>query len=155
MSDDEFAVAFIAGVLALAFWGAWLGRAKAIVSNPFARAGRRLTALLLVLVLSLGIVAAALLTGADPQVQSSPAYIVLFLAVAADCLRPGGRLVVIAFHSLEDRIVKYRLRALAARGGATPPVLRLLTKHVVVASNDERVRNRRSRSAHLRAAERL
>ena len=86
MSDDEFAVAFIAGVLALAFWGAWLGRAKAIVSNPFARAGRRLTALLLVLVLSLGIVAAALLTGADPQVRSSPAYIVLFLAVAADTL---------------------------------------------------------------------
>jgi 16S rRNA (cytosine1402-N4)-methyltransferase len=78
-----------------------------------------------------------------------------FLAVAADCLRPGGRLVVIAFHSLEDRIVKYRLRALAARGGATPPVFRLLTKHVVVPSNDERVRNRRSRSAHLRAAERI
>ena len=78
-----------------------------------------------------------------------------FLAVAADCLRPGGRLVVIAFHSLEDRIVKYRLRALAARGGATPPVLRLLTKHVVVPTNDERVRNKRSRSARLRAAERL
>ena len=78
-----------------------------------------------------------------------------FLAVAADCLSPGGRLVIIAFHSLEDRIVKYRLRALAARGGATPPVLRLLTKHVVVPTNDERVRNRRSRSAHLRAAERL
>jgi 16S rRNA (cytosine1402-N4)-methyltransferase len=78
-----------------------------------------------------------------------------FLAVAADCLRPGGRLVVIAFHSLEDRIVKYRLRALAARGGATPPVLRLLTKHVVVPTNDERVRNKRSRSARLRAAERV
>ena len=81
-----------------------------------------------------------------------------FLAVAADCLRPGGRLVVIAFHSLEDRIVKYRLRALAARGGGgnrAPALLRLLTKHVVVPSNDERVRNRRARSAHLRAAERL
>jgi 16S rRNA (cytosine1402-N4)-methyltransferase len=80
------------------------------------------------------------------------------LAVAADCLRPGGRLVVIAFHSLEDRIVKRRLRELAGRGGAasaTPPQLRLLTKHVVVPGDDERARNPRARSARLRAAERL
>ena len=78
-----------------------------------------------------------------------------FLPVAADCLRPGGRLVVIAFHSLEDRIAKQRLRALAARGGASPPVLRLLTKHVVVPSDGERARNPRSRSARLRAVERV
>src|SRR5215471_2564453 len=82
-----------------------------------------------------------------------------FLAVAADCLRPGGRLVVIAFHSLEDRIVKRRLRALAGRGGAGaaagPARLRLLTKHVVVPGDDERARNPRARSARLRAAERL
>src|SRR5436190_4922239 len=68
-----------------------------------------------------------------------------FLDVAADCLRPGGRLVVIAFHSLEDRIVKRRLRALAGRGGAGAgvPQLRILTKHVVVPGDDERARNPR------------
>jgi len=81
-----------------------------------------------------------------------------FLDVATDCLRPGGRLVVIAFHSLEDRIVKWRLRELAGRGAAgrtQPAQLRLLTKHVVVPGNEERVRNPRARSARLRAAERL
>jgi len=81
-----------------------------------------------------------------------------FLDVAADCLRPGGRLVVIAFHSLEDRIVKRRLRELAGRGGAgsaNPALLRILTKHVVVPGDAERARNPRARSARLRAAERL
>jgi 16S rRNA (cytosine1402-N4)-methyltransferase len=82
-----------------------------------------------------------------------------FLAVATDCLRPGGRLVVIAFHSLEDRIVKRRLRELAGRGpsggGAGPARLKLLTKHVVVPGDEERARNPRARSARLRAAERL
>jgi len=80
-----------------------------------------------------------------------------FLAVAADCLRPGGRLVVIAFHSLEDRIVKWRLRELAGRAGSKsgPALLKLLTKHVVVPGDEERARNPRARSARLRAAERL
>jgi 16S rRNA (cytosine1402-N4)-methyltransferase len=80
-----------------------------------------------------------------------------FLAVAADCLRPGGRLVVIAFHSLEDRIVKWRLRELAGRGASRsgPALLKLLTKHVVVPGDAERARNPRARSARLRAAERL
>jgi 16S rRNA (cytosine1402-N4)-methyltransferase len=83
-----------------------------------------------------------------------------FLDVATECLRPGGRLCVIAFHSLEDRIVKRRLRALAGRERGNEPApgaarLRLLTKHVVVAGDDERSRNPRSRSAKLRAAERV
>ena len=78
-----------------------------------------------------------------------------FLAVAADCLRPGGRLCVIAFHSLEDRIVKRRFRALAGKDGGGPAILRILTKHVVQAGGAERARNPRARSAHLRAAERL
>jgi 16S rRNA (cytosine1402-N4)-methyltransferase len=84
-----------------------------------------------------------------------------FLADAPACLRPGGRLVVIAFHSLEDRMVKRRLKALASsrgpwEGGPTgEPVLRLLTRHVVVATDEERARNPRARSAKLRAAERV
>jgi 16S rRNA (cytosine1402-N4)-methyltransferase len=79
-----------------------------------------------------------------------------FLADAPGCLRPGGRLVVIAFHSLEDRLVKRRLRALAAGQGAVDdPPFRILTKHVVVPSDEERARNPRARSARLRAAERL
>jgi 16S rRNA (cytosine1402-N4)-methyltransferase len=78
-----------------------------------------------------------------------------FLEGVTDCLKPGGRLCVIAFHSLEDRIVKRRLRALAGRDGGGPARLRLLTKHVVVADDAERDRNPRARSAKLRAAEKL
>jgi 16S rRNA (cytosine1402-N4)-methyltransferase len=80
-----------------------------------------------------------------------------FLQEAPGCLRPGGRLVVIAFHSLEDRIVKRRFRALARSEEAAPgtPRFRILTKHVVTASADELAANPRARSAKLRAAERL
>jgi 16S rRNA (cytosine1402-N4)-methyltransferase len=77
-----------------------------------------------------------------------------FLDQAAACLRPGGRLCVIAFHSLEDRMVKRRFRALADPAGAGPRV-RVLTKRIVVASEEEQARNPRSRSAKLRAAERI
>jgi 16S rRNA (cytosine1402-N4)-methyltransferase len=68
------------------------------------------------------------------------------------CLRPGGRLVIIAFHSLEDRMVKRRLRALAA-GEGDPPV-HILTKRPLVATDEEVAANPRARSAKLRAAER-
>jgi 16S rRNA (cytosine1402-N4)-methyltransferase len=70
----------------------------------------------------------------------------LFLERFADVLRPGGRLVVITFHSLEDRIVKHRLRG--------RPDLRILTKKPLQPSASERTENPRSRSAKLRAAER-
>ena len=66
----------------------------------------------------------------------------------AGVLAPGGRLAVIAFHSLEDREVKHTLRALATRG------FRLLTKKPMGPSDDEVRRNPRSRSAKLRAIER-
>jgi 16S rRNA (cytosine1402-N4)-methyltransferase len=72
------------------------------------------------------------------------------LEAAPRVLKPGGRLVVISFHSLEDRIVKD-----AMREGAKDKHFRLLTKKPVVASEDEIDRNPRSRSAKMRAAERV
>jgi 16S rRNA (cytosine1402-N4)-methyltransferase len=78
-----------------------------------------------------------------------------FLADVWSCLKPGGRLVVISFHSLEDRMVKRSFRAQAGREAMPEPRLRILTKHVVTASDEERARNPRSRSAKLRAVERL
>ena len=72
------------------------------------------------------------------------------LKSAPQVLRPGGRLVVISFHSLEDRRVKDALRAGAQRG-----IYRLLTKKPVTAGDEEVDRNPRSRSAKLRAAERV
>src|SRR5579862_864257 len=80
-------------------------------------------------------------------------------------LRPGGRLCVIAFHSIEDRVVKATLVRFA-RGCTCPPglpecrcggerLVRILTKKPVTASAAEIARNPRARSARLRAAERL
>jgi 16S rRNA (cytosine1402-N4)-methyltransferase len=74
-----------------------------------------------------------------------------FLEAVAGRLRAGARLVVIAFHSLEDRIVKHTFRALE-RGAA---VVKVLTKRPIVAGEDELRVNPRARSAKLRAAERL
>ncbi len=78
-----------------------------------------------------------------------------FLQDAPECLKPGGRLVVISFHSLEDRMVKRRFKSLAAPREAGERGFRILTKHVVTASDDELANNPRSRSAKLRALERL
>lgn len=89
------------------------------------------------------------------------------LAAAETLLRPGGRLVVVAFHSLEDRIVK---QFLAARSGQTArpsrhlpdlpidreaPRFRALSKRPITPSAAEIAKNPRARSARLRAAERL
>jgi 16S rRNA (cytosine1402-N4)-methyltransferase len=87
------------------------------------------------------------------------------LAAAIDALRPGGRLVVLAYHSAEDRIVKHGLRD-AARDCVCPPRtpvcvcgvvprLRVLTRRPVTPGEAEIAANPRARSAKLRAAERL
>lgn len=87
------------------------------------------------------------------------------ISAAIDVLRPGGRLVVIAYHSLEDRIVKHRFRA-AAKTCTCPPELpvcacagraslRVLTRRPLRPSDGEVARNPRARSARLRSAERL
>ncbi|HEY3353853.1 MAG TPA: 16S rRNA (cytosine(1402)-N(4))-methyltransferase RsmH [Polyangia bacterium] len=73
------------------------------------------------------------------------------LADLPDLLKPGARAVFIAFHSLEDRAVKLRLRALSPKHD---PTVRRLTPKPVRPSEDETRRNPRSRSARLRAAER-
>ena len=69
---------------------------------------------------------------------------------APQVLRRGGRLVIISFHSLEDRIVKDALR-----DGARDGIYRVLTKKPATADQAEIDRNPRSRSAKVRAAERL
>jgi 16S rRNA (cytosine1402-N4)-methyltransferase len=74
-----------------------------------------------------------------------------FIRAAAARLQPGGRLAVIAFHSLEDRVVKHTLRDLSRGDDAA---LRVLTKHPIVASEAEAAANPRARSAKLRGAER-
>jgi 16S rRNA (cytosine1402-N4)-methyltransferase len=87
------------------------------------------------------------------------------LAAAVDLLRPGGRLVVLSYHSLDDRIVK-RFLAAERRGCVCPPELpvcvcgrnprlRLLTRKSLTPTPEEVATNPRSRSARLRAAERL
>jgi len=87
-----------------------------------------------------------------------------FLEPAVNTLRPGGRIAVISFHSLEDRIVKHTLRRLAGRCTCPPdfPVCRcqpqrlvtVLTSSPVRPDEEEVALNPRARSARLRAAER-
>jgi 16S rRNA (cytosine1402-N4)-methyltransferase len=75
-----------------------------------------------------------------------------FIQQIARRLRAGARLAVITFHSLEDRIVKHTLRALAQ---ASEPIVQVLTKKPIVPGEDEVRRNPRARSAKLRAAEKV
>ena len=88
-----------------------------------------------------------------------------FVTDAVEVLEPRARIVVISFHSLEDRIVKRALRRLEGECTCPPgmPVcacgkvelVKILTKHPVTAAEEEVERNPRSRSAKLRVAERI
>jgi 16S rRNA (cytosine1402-N4)-methyltransferase len=73
-----------------------------------------------------------------------------FVGDAAGALAAGGRLAIVSFHSLEDRVVKHTLRDLEREA-----VVRLLTRKPVVPAAAEAERNPRARSAKLRAAERV
>ena len=87
------------------------------------------------------------------------------IASAPDALKPGGRICVISFHSLEDRIVKNEF-ASRAKGCVCPksfpvcvcgikPTLKIITRKPLVADNEELVNNPRARSAKLRIAEKI
>ena len=103
----------------------------------------------------------ALRIAVNGEIEGLPALV----EASVERLRPGGRMAVIAFHSLEDRAVKETFRSLAHRcvcprglpqcGCGRPDIVRLVGTGATQAGEDERTANPRSRSARLRAVERL
>ncbi len=89
----------------------------------------------------------------------------IFLRKAIDWMAPGGRLAIISFHSLEDRVVKNAFRYAASDKEDTvglcglfiakEPKVKILTKKPVIPSDEEMKRNPRSRSAKLRVIQKL
>ncbi len=81
---------------------------------------------------------------------------------SVDLLKPGGRIVIISYHSLEDRLVKYFFKSGNLKGeiekdfyGNPQVPFKLITKKPIVPTDDEIIRNRRARSAKLRIAEKI
>ena len=73
-----------------------------------------------------------------------------FLNTFIDCLSSRGKIVIISYHSLEDRLVKHSFKKLNKEGS-----INILTKKPVIPSKEEISKNSRSRSAKLRAAEKI
>ena len=73
-----------------------------------------------------------------------------FLENYIDCLKVGGKIIIISFHSLEDRLVKRSFKESSNNGR-----LDIITKKPIVATETERIKNRRSKSAKLRCAVKL
>ena len=73
-----------------------------------------------------------------------------FLEKYLDCLKVGGKIIIISFHSLEDRIVKRSFKESSLKGQ-----LNIITKKPIIACEDERIKNSRSKSAKLRCAVKL
>ena len=73
-----------------------------------------------------------------------------FLEKYLDCLKVGGKIIIISFHSLEDRIVKRSFKESSRKGQ-----LNIITKKPIIACEDERIKNSRSKSAKLRCAVKL
>ena len=102
------------------------------------------------------------LLGADTEGNHEMEALKEMLGGVTQMLRPGGRLVVITYHSLEDRLVKNVMKAGNAEGrvrqdffGRTETPFRLVNNKVIVPTEEEQQRNPRSRSAKLRIAEKI
>ena len=106
----------------------------------YPRAMQKLSTLGLALLLAVPAVAGNVLRELDGLGEA--------LERAASCLKPNGRLAVIAFHSLEDRLVKHTFRRFAADGSVV-----LVTRRPIVPGESEVAGNPRARSARLRVAE--
>lgn len=96
------------------------------------------------------------------EVNQEEAVLMQFLQQAAEVLKPGGRLVVLSYHSVEDRLVKHFIRSGNADGvvekdfyGNPLSPFRAVNRKVIQASEEELARNPRARSAKMRVAERL
>jgi len=146
--------------------------ARAVVAArrtaPLSRTGE------LVSIVRAAIPAAARTTGGNPakrtfqavriEVNDELGALERALPAAVECLAVGGRILVLAYHSLEDRLVKHALargadssapRGLPVEPESHRPFLRLLTRGAEQADDAERATNPRSASVRLRAAERL